>query len=100
MDSISIPRDIALGLLSDPECYLPVVQEIISRASHLESPQAELSPEPLVQPHDDVSQAQLRTHTPTFGPESMSCSSTTNPNKQSASRVAKKREAERNNGGS
>ncbi|KIM71922.1 hypothetical protein PILCRDRAFT_830073 [Piloderma croceum F 1598] len=80
MDSISIPRDIALGLLSDPERYLPV---------------AELSPKPLAQPHDDVSQAQLRTHTPTLGLESTS-SSSKNPSKQSTSLVTKKKKAKHN----
>lgn len=98
MDSIPIPRDIALGLVSDPERYLPVVKEIISRASHPESTQAGLSPE-LAQPHDDVLQNQLRSHTPTLGPESMSFSSTTNSNKRSTSRATKK-EAEHNDGGS
>ena len=98
MDSIPIPRDIALGLVSDPERYLPVVKEIISRASHPESTQAGLSPE-LAQPHDDVLQNQLRSHNPTLGPESMSFSSTTNSNKRSTSRATKK-EAEHNDGGS
>jgi len=99
MDPILIPRDIALGLLSDPERYLHVVTEIITRTSHPESPQAELSPEPLAQPHDDVSQAQLRTHTPTLGPDSTSCSSAKNSSKQSTSLVTKKKTIH-NDGGS
>jgi hypothetical protein len=100
MDSISIPRDIAIDLLSDPERYLPVVKEIISRACHPESPEVALSPEHLTQPHDEVSQAQLRTHTPTLGPESTSCPSAKSSSKQSTSVVTKKKATKHNDGGS